>query len=65
MHVENNLKIDYQCCTLEEYIKNFKKTFDCIVCYELIEHVPDSKKLIEDINKVSKPRYKIIFINNQ
>ena len=24
--VENNLKIDYKCCTLDEYIKNSKKT---------------------------------------
>ena len=57
--VENNLKIDYKCCTLDEYIKNSKKTFDCIVCFELIEHVPDPKKLLEDINRVSKPSTKL------
>lgn len=56
---ESKLKIDYQCITLNEYIKKTRKKFDCVICYELIEHVPDPKKLIEDINKVSKQNTKL------
>jgi len=51
---ESKLKIDYQCITLNEYIKKTRKKFDCVICYELIEHVPDPQKLLEDINIISK-----------
>ncbi len=51
---ESKLKIDYQCTTLDQYIKKSKKRFDCIICFELIEHVPSPKKLLEEINTLSK-----------
>ena len=50
---ESKLKIDYQCITLNEYIEKTRKKFDCVICYELIEHVPDPQKLLEDINIIS------------
>ena len=56
---ENNLKIDYKCLTLEEHIKKYKKKYDCIICFELIEHVPDQLKLIDDISKASKKGAKL------
>jgi len=51
---ESKLKIDYQCMTIDQYLKKSNKKFDCIICFELIEHVPDPKKLLKDINSVSK-----------
>ncbi len=56
---ENNLKINYECSTLEEHLKKSKKKYDSIICFELIEHVPDQLKLINDISKVSKKRSKL------
>ena len=47
---ESKLNIDYQCTTLEEYTKKVKKKFDFIICFELIEHVPDPKELLTNIN---------------
>tara|TARA_Y100000992_G_scaffold297288_1_gene260680 strand:+ start:838 stop:1536 length:699 start_codon:yes stop_codon:yes gene_type:complete len=49
---ENNLKIEYIHTTLDQYIKSSKKKFDIVICFELIEHVPDAAKLIENISSV-------------
>ena len=56
---ENNLDINYVCSTLESFIEKDKSKYDCIICFELIEHVPDQKKLILDISKVSKKKSKL------
>ena len=56
---ENNLKINYECSTLEDHLKKSKKKYDSIICFELIEHVPDQLKLINDISKVSKKGSKL------
>ncbi len=57
--LENKLNIDYKCVTLEKHLEKSKKKYDCIVCFELIEHVPDQLKLINDISKVSKKGTKL------
>ena len=49
---ENNLKINYECSTLEDHLKKSKKKYDSIICFELIEHVPDQQKLIRDMSKI-------------
>ena len=56
---ESNLKINYECSTLEDHLKKSKKKYDSIICFELIEHVPDQLKLINDISKVSKKGSKL------
>ena len=56
---ENDLKINYECSTLEDHLKKSKKKYDSIICFELIEHVPDQLKLINDISKVSKKGSKL------
>jgi len=56
---ESKLNIDYQCTTLEEYTKKVKKKFDFIICFELIEHVPDPKELLTNINSASKKNSKV------
>ena len=54
---EKNLKIDY----INTDIGGYKKTnkFDAVVCFELIEHVPNPEKLIEQISSVIKPGGKL------
>ena len=55
---ESNLNINYVCSTLESFIEEDKNKYDCIICFELIEHIPDQKKLVLDISKVSKKQTK-------
>ena len=56
---ESNLKIEYIHTTLDQYIKSSKKKFDIVICFELIEHVPDQIKLIQDISSVCKKDAKL------
>ena len=56
---ESNLNINYVCSTLESFIEEDKNKYDCIICFELIEHIPDQKKLVLDISKVSKKKSKL------
>jgi len=57
--LESGLKINYICSSLDEFIKKNKKAFDGIICFELIEHVPNQKKLLETIKKISKKSTKL------
>jgi len=56
---EKRLSIDYKNMSLDEYIKTSKTKFDAIICFELIEHVPDQIKLIQDISSVCKKDAKL------
>tara|TARA_Y100000590_G_scaffold169037_1_gene193518 strand:- start:203162 stop:203851 length:690 start_codon:yes stop_codon:yes gene_type:complete len=49
---ENNLKIDYQCGSIDDLEDKYK--FDCIVCFELVEHVSSPNQLIKKISSLSK-----------
>tara|TARA_B100001769_G_C22096728_1_gene591769 strand:+ start:959 stop:1651 length:693 start_codon:yes stop_codon:yes gene_type:complete len=51
---ENKLNIDYLNTSLEEHIKQKKLKYDAIICFELIEHVPDQNKLVQDISSICK-----------
>ena len=57
----NNLNIDYQKISLEELIKESKKKYDVLTCLELIEHVPDPEKLIQDCIKITKKNSELFF----
>ena len=50
--MENKLDINYICSSVDDHIKNIKNKYDCIICFELIEHVPDQQKLIRDMSKI-------------
>lgn len=40
---------------------NFKNdAFDCIICSEVIEHLPDPLKALKEINRVAKPQGQIV-----
>jgi len=51
---EKGFNINYLNTSLEEHIKKNNQKYDAIVCFELIEHVPDQLKLIQDISSICK-----------
>lgn len=51
---EKGFNINYLNTSLEEHIKKNNQKYDGIVCFELIEHVPDQLKLIQDISSICK-----------
>ena len=54
---EKNLKIDYLNTDIESF--NYKENFDAVICFELIEHVPNPNELIAQISKLIKPNGKL------
>jgi len=53
--LEKSLKINYINTSFDNFIKNNKKKFDLILCLEVIEHVDNYKKTLEQITKIIKP----------
>jgi len=56
---EKGFNINYLNTSLEEHIKKNNQKYDAIVCFELIEHVPDQLKLIQDISSICKKGTKV------
>ena len=56
---EKNYSINYLNISLEDHIKKIDHKYDAIVCFELIEHVPDQLKLIQDISSICKQGGKV------
>lgn len=51
-HAKNsNLEIDYQ-CGVAENLPYEEKTFDVVVCFDVLEHVEDWEKVISEIYRV-------------
>ena len=46
---------------------SFLKEFDCIICFEMIEHVDDQNQLVADIGTLLNKKSKVFFstINNE
>jgi len=57
----NNLNINYQNISLEKLINKSKVKFDILTCLELIEHVPNPEKLIEDCVKITNSNSDLFF----
>ena len=56
-----NLKIDYEEISLESLLKKSKKKYNVLTCMELVEHVPDPEKLIEDCVKITNRKADLFF----
>ncbi|QGM80461.1 bifunctional 2-polyprenyl-6-hydroxyphenol methylase/3-demethylubiquinol 3-O-methyltransferase UbiG [Otariodibacter oris] len=56
---ENQLKIDYQRITVEDFLAKHLETqaekYDVITCMEMLEHVPDPLSVISSCQKLLKP----------
>lgn len=53
--LENNVKVDYQQITVEEFAAATDKKFDLITCMEMLEHVPDPDSVIRSCGELLKP----------
>jgi 2-polyprenyl-6-hydroxyphenyl methylase/3-demethylubiquinone-9 3-methyltransferase len=56
---EKNYTINYLNTSLEDHINKTKDEYDAIVCFELIEHIPDQLKLIKDLSSICKKGGKV------
>ena len=55
----SKLDIDYRAITTESLLSDQSMQFDIITCMELLEHVPDPQKLINDCSQLLKPGGKL------
>ena len=51
----NNIKVDYDSCTAEEFSSNHVDEYDLITCMELLEHVPEPESIIKACSRMIKP----------
>ena len=56
-----NLKIDYEAISLDSLLEKSKKKYDVLACMELVEHVPNPEKLIEDCINVTNKNADLFF----
>ena len=56
-----NLKIDYEAISLDSLLEKSKKKYDVLTCMELVEHVPNPEKLIEDCINVTNKNADLFF----
>ena len=57
----NNLAIEYQQTTAEQYAQQHKNTFDVVCCLEMLEHVPDPASVINACANLVKPGGHVFF----
>ena len=50
--VESNLDIKYEHTTIEKFLPNNEKKFKVATCMELLEHVPNPEKMVNDISRL-------------
>lgn len=55
------VNINYQITSIEEFSEKNKKQFDIITCLELLEHVPDPSSIIQNCAKLLKPNGHLFF----
>lgn len=58
---QNQLTIDYRCQNIEALAAEKPHSFDILTCMELLEHVPDPKRMIEICAQLVKPQGKLFF----
>lgn len=61
-HAQNqNLSIDYQQTTVEDFAERHVHHFDVITCMEMLEHVPDPAAIVAACARACKPGGKLFF----
>ena len=53
---QNNLDIDYQVCSVEEFSAQHAERFDVVTCMEMLEHVPSPAQIVNAIASCLKPK---------
>ncbi len=59
--MEEELEIDYQQSTAEDYAETHAQTFDVVTCMEMLEHVPDPASVIKACYTLCKPGGSVYF----
>ncbi|VAW53107.1 3-demethylubiquinol 3-O-methyltransferase @ 2-polyprenyl-6-hydroxyphenyl methylase [hydrothermal vent metagenome] len=59
--MENELEIDYQQITAEEFAEQHSEKYDVVTCMEMLEHVPDPSSVITACCKLTKPNGSVYF----
>jgi 2-polyprenyl-6-hydroxyphenyl methylase/3-demethylubiquinone-9 3-methyltransferase len=57
----NNLTIDYQAITAEDFAQKHPNHFDVITCMEMLEHVPEPESIVKACAHMLKPNGFIFF----
>jgi len=52
---QNQLNIDYQIISVEDYAAKHLEQFDIVTCMELLEHVPNPSQIINACEQATKP----------
>jgi 2-polyprenyl-6-hydroxyphenyl methylase / 3-demethylubiquinone-9 3-methyltransferase len=52
---KNNINLDYQHSSIEQFASNNPAPFDIITCLEMLEHVPDFPAIIKTCQQLLKP----------
>ncbi len=58
---ENNLNIDYQKISTEDFAQQQPHTFDAVICMEMLEHVPNPESIIKACSALTKPDGLVFF----
>lgn len=53
--LEQQLEIDYQLSTAEDFATKHAAAFDVVTCMEMLEHVPDPASVVQACAKLVKP----------
>ncbi len=53
--LEQNLDIDYQLSTAEDFATNHSASYDVVTCMEMLEHVPDPASVVHACSQLVKP----------
>ncbi len=56
---QNNLNIDYEMITAEEFAQQHTGEFDVITCMEMLEHVPEPLSILRAAASLLKPQGKL------
>lgn len=61
-HAETSgVKLEYHACDAETYAADHSAAFDLVTCLEMLEHVPDSRSVINACAEAVRPGGKVVF----
>lgn len=58
---ETGVEVDYRCISAEDMADQQPGSFDVVVCFEMLEHVPDPGSVIKACARMAKPGGHVFF----
>lgn len=59
--LDNELNVDYQCVSAEDFAQQNAEQFDAVTCLEMLEHVPDPASTVAACAAMVKPGGQLFF----